>query len=74
MKTYYCFQVLLEKEQKERVQSKLKTLTEREQLIIRLHYYEQQSFHEISKKLGVSVARVSQIHAQIKRKMSLRLV
>ena len=66
--------MLLEKEQKAHVQAKLKTLTEREQYIIQLHYYENQSFQTISKLLGISVARISQIHSNIKNKMSLRLI
>lgn len=37
-------------------------LPEREQLIIKHHYYQQQSFEEISEQLGVTKGRVSQLH------------
>lgn len=42
----------------------VKALPEREQLIVRYHYFEQMEFVGISKVLGLSKGRVSQLHSR----------
>lgn len=42
----------------------VKALPEREQLIVRYHYFEQMEFVAISELLGVSKGRVSQLHSR----------
>jgi RNA polymerase sigma factor for flagellar operon FliA len=44
------------------VSESLERLSEREQLIVVLHYYHQLSFVEVAKQLGLSKGRVSQLH------------
>ncbi|MCX7879468.1 MAG: sigma-70 family RNA polymerase sigma factor [Ignavibacteria bacterium] len=43
----------------------LKSLPERDRLIITLHYYENLKFREISAFLGISESRISQIHSAV---------
>jgi RNA polymerase sigma factor for flagellar operon FliA len=38
-------------------------MSEREQLILSLYYYEELTMKEVSKIVGIAVSRVSQIHA-----------
>lgn len=47
--------------------------SEREQIIIQLHYFEELDFSEIAQVVGVSLARVSQIHASLIKKIRERL-
>ena len=51
----------------------LKTLSEREQLVLSLYYFEDLNIREISKILGVSEARVSQLHSRCVRKLREQL-
>jgi len=44
-------------------------LSDREQLIVRMYYYEDATFREISNLLGVTESRVSQLHSRIKKKL-----
>ena len=44
-------------------------LPERDQLIVRLYYYQDWSFKEIGEHLGVTESRVSQLHSRIKRRL-----
>lgn len=44
-------------------------LSDREQLIIRMYYYEEATFREIADRLGVTESRVSQLHSRIKRRL-----
>jgi RNA polymerase sigma factor for flagellar operon FliA len=44
-------------------------LPERDQLIVRLYYYQDWSFKEIGEQLGVTESRVSQLHSRIKRRL-----
>lgn len=51
----------------------LKRLSEREQQVIALYYYEELSMRQIGEVLGVGEARVSQIHSRIMLKLRGRL-
>ena len=48
----------------EQVKNFIKKLTEKEQLVIALHYQENLSFEEIAHILKVSKARASEIHSR----------
>ncbi len=48
-------------------------LSERDQAIIRLYYYEDATFREIANILGVTESRVSQLHTRIKRRLEEHL-
>jgi len=43
----------------------LKQLPERERMVMTLYYYEELTFKEIGKTLGISESRVSQIHSEV---------
>jgi len=49
---------------KETVASALGTLSDREQHLLRLYYFEERTLHEISKVLEVSESRVCQLHTR----------
>lgn len=51
----------------------IKSLKEKEQLVITLYYYEKLRFSDIGKVLGVSESRVCQIHTQAVQKMKKKL-
>ena len=52
-------------ELKEQLIETLKQLPERERMVITLYYYEEITFKEIGKSLGISESRVSQIHSEV---------
>lgn len=54
-----------DEELKEQLVEILKQLPERERMVITLYYYEELTFKEIGKTLGVSESRVSQIHSEV---------
>lgn len=54
---------------RETVSSALQTLTEREQHLLRLYYFEERTLQEISKVLSVSESRVCQIHTQALKRL-----
>lgn len=47
-----------------RCQHLLNELTEREKQVIQLHYFQELSFEEVARILGLSKARISQLHTQ----------
>jgi len=51
------------------VSSALRTLTEREQRLLRLYYFEERTLQEISRVLEVSESRVCQIHTQALKRL-----
>ena len=51
----------------------LRTLSEREQLVLSLYYFEDVNIKEIAQILGVSEPRVSQIHSRCRAKLKERL-
>lgn len=67
----------IEKIQKEElveiVQSVLSTLTQREQMIIQMYYFDELSLNEISEILNITSSRISQIHKEVIKKIRLRL-
>ncbi len=52
-------------EMKEQLVATLKQLPERERMVVTLYYYEELTFKEIGKTLGISESRVSQIHSEV---------
>lgn len=64
---------VLEDERKQALQDSIKTLTEREQIILNLYYTEELTLKEIAEILGVSIARVSQIHGKVISKLKLKI-
>ncbi|MDE7297794.1 MAG: FliA/WhiG family RNA polymerase sigma factor [Lachnospiraceae bacterium] len=65
--------VVERKELKEILAKTLKELTEKEQKVIYLYYYEDLTLKEISAILEVSESRVSQLHTKALQKMRLKL-
>ncbi len=51
----------------------LKTMSEKEQMIIQLYYFEELSLKEISEILGVTESRISQIHKNVIKKLRKEL-
>ena len=49
-------------------------LSDRDQLIVRMYYYEDATFREIAQLLDVTESRVSQLHSRIKRKLQEHLL
>ena len=56
-------------EMKEQLVIALKRLPERERMVVTLYYYEELTFKEIGKTLGISESRVSQIHSEVIAKL-----
>ncbi len=57
-------EIVMRDELKEQVMKALETLTEKQRLVIQLYYWENMTVTEIAKVLGLTPARVSQIHSQ----------
>ena len=57
------------KEEREHLRHAIENLNEREQYIIKKHYFEGVTFEAISRDLGVSKQRVSQMHARAVKRM-----
>lgn len=62
-KKYLPEQVMEENEKKNVLASAIESLSENQKLVITLYYYEELTLKEISKIMGVSESRVSQIHS-----------
>lgn len=62
-----------ENELKEVLKDTLKLLTEKERRVIELYYYEELTLKEISKVLGVSESRISQLHTKALLKMRKKM-
>ena len=62
-----------EEELIEAIKKILKTMSEKEQLIIQLYYFEELSLKEISEILGVTESRISQIHKNVIKKLRKKL-
>lgn len=56
-------------EQRSRLRIAIDGLNEREQLLIKMHYFEGVTFERISRILGVSKQRVSQMHSRAVRRL-----
>ncbi len=57
-------QKLFKKEQKEQLKEGIRSLGEKEQLVISLYYVEELNMKDIARTLNISEPRVSQIHSQ----------
>jgi RNA polymerase sigma factor for flagellar operon FliA len=62
-----------EVEKADLVKKVLDELSQREQLLVTLHYYEGLTLREISRVMGVSEGRVSQIHTEMVTRLRRRL-
>ncbi|MGD8777625.1 MAG: sigma-70 family RNA polymerase sigma factor [Ignavibacteria bacterium] len=60
-------------EEKQILINVIKTLDERDRLIITLYYYENLNYKEIADVLGITVSRVSQIHSKIIKEMKEKI-
>ena len=66
-------EVLDKNELKEMLAQALESLTEKEQKVVLLYYYEDLTLKEISNILDVSESRVSQLHTKALQKLKVRL-
>lgn len=66
-------EVVEKQELKEIIASTLEMLTEKEQKVIALYYYEELTLKEISRVLDVSESRVSQLHTKALQKLKIKL-
>ncbi len=67
------FELCLEGEMKAQLVAAVSRLSEREQLILSLYYYEELTMKEVSEVVGIAVSRVSQIHAAAMLKLRASL-
>lgn len=65
--------VLAKEELKKELADAISVLTEKEQMVVALYYYEELTLKEISKVLNVSESRVSQIHSKAMLRLRTRL-
>lgn len=66
---------VIEKEQMiESIKDILSTLSDREQMIITLYYYDELNLKEISEILEISESRISQIHKKLVKQLRIKLV
>lgn len=57
----------------EQIQAVLSKLTEREQLVIQLYYFEELNLSEVAKILNITESRISQINKEVIKKIRLGL-
>ena len=62
-------QTSIEQEHNTLIAFKLTQLKPREQLIVRMYYFEDYSFKEIAEQMGITESRISQIHSNVKIKL-----
>jgi RNA polymerase sigma factor FliA len=67
------FDLCLEGEMKAQLAAAVSRMSEREQLILSLYYYEELTMKEVSEVVGIAVSRVSQIHAAAMLKLRVTL-
>jgi RNA polymerase sigma factor FliA len=67
------FELCLEGEMKAQLAQAVSHLSEREQLILSLYYYEELTMKEVSEVVGIAISRVSQIHAAAMLKLRVSL-
>ena len=66
-------EVIAETELKRMLKDAMQLLTEKEQKVILLYYYEDQTLKEISRVLEVSESRISQLHTKALQKMKKKM-
>jgi RNA polymerase sigma factor for flagellar operon FliA len=57
------------KEQRDILRKAIDALGEREQVLVKMHYFESVPFESIAEKMGVSKQRISQMHTRAIRKL-----
>lgn len=67
------FELCLEGEMKAHLTTAVSRMSEREQLVLSLYYYEELTMKEVSEVVGIAVSRVSQIHAAAMLKLRVSL-
>jgi RNA polymerase sigma factor FliA len=67
------FELCLEGEMKAQLAAAVSRMSEREQLILSLYYYEELTMKEVAEVVGIAVSRVSQIHAAAMLKLRVSL-
>jgi RNA polymerase sigma factor FliA len=67
------FELCLEGEMKAQLTAAVSRMSEREQLVLSLYYYEELTMKEVSEVVGIAVSRVSQIHAAAMLKLRVSL-
>ncbi len=67
-------QQVVEQQAQQRLAAAIKTLPERDQLLLSLYYREELNLKEIGQVLGVSESRVSQLHSQAAMKLRAKLL
>jgi RNA polymerase sigma factor FliA len=67
------FELCLEGEMKAQLAAAVSRMSEREQLILSLYYYEELTMKEVAEVVGIAVSRVSQIHAAAMLKLRVLL-
>ena len=67
------FELCLEGEMKTQLAAAVSRMSEREQLILSLYYYEELTMKEVAEVVGIAVSRVSQIHAATMFKLRISL-
>lgn len=67
------YKELMEREQMRALQQAIESLSEREQRVIQLYYYEGLTFKEIGQVLGISESRVYQLHTRAIARMREQL-
>ena len=66
-------EVIAETELKRMLKDAMQLLTEKEQKVILLYYYEDLTLKEISRVLEVSESRISQLHTKALQKMKKKM-
>lgn len=64
---------MIKKEESSRLHACLNELTEQEQQLITMYYFEEMSMKAIANEFGVSESRICQLHGAIKKKLYYRL-
>lgn len=66
-------EIVQKDEQKDLLIQAVKSLNERDRLVITLYYYENLNYNEIAEVLSITISRVSQIHSKIMKELKLKL-
>jgi len=66
-------EIVQKDEQKDLLVEAVKSLNERDRLVITLYYYENLNYNEIAEVLNITISRVSQIHSKIMKELKSKL-
>lgn len=64
---------MIKKEESSQLHTCLRELTQQEQQLIKMYYFEDKSMKAIAQEFGVSESRICQLHGAIKKKLYYRL-